>query len=83
MPEESLPSATKKTVRPSAGEYVQRTAGIFAIRYTEPKGDAIISDGDALWLYLPSTSKNSVIKMPGAAGSGMNFLAQLLFGHSR
>ena len=76
--DQTLTSPTSKTVRPSAGEYFQRTAGIFAIRYTEPKGDAIVSDGEALWLYLPSTSKNSVIKMPGAAGSGMNFLAQLL-----
>jgi chaperone LolA len=76
--EQTLTSPTSKTVRPAAGEYVQRGSGMFAIRYTEPKGDAIISDGEALWLYLPSSSKNAVIKMPGAAGQGMNFLAQLL-----
>ncbi len=76
--DQTLTSPTSKTVRSSSGEYVQRGTGTFAIRYTEPKGDAIVSDGEALWLYLPSTSKNSVIKMPGAAGSGMNFLAQLL-----
>ncbi len=76
--DQTLTSPTSKTVRPAAGEYLQRSAGIFAIRYTDPKGDAIVSDGEVLWLYLPSTMKNSVMKMPGAAGSGMNFLAQLL-----
>jgi chaperone LolA len=75
---QTLTSPTSKTVRAAAGEYMQRSAGIFAIRYTDPKGDAIISDGQVLWLYLPSSMKNSVMKMPGAAGSGMNFLAQLL-----
>lgn len=76
--DQTLTSPTSQTVRPAAGEYVQRSAGVFAIRYSNPKGDAIVSDGTSLWLYLPSTLKNSVVKMPGAAGAGMNFLAQLL-----
>lgn len=50
----------------------------FAFRFAEPAGDAIVSDGSALWVYLPSSAKGQVLKMPGEAGHAFDFLTQLL-----
>jgi outer membrane lipoprotein carrier protein len=55
----------------SRGEVQQRKPGRFAVRFTEPAGDVIVSDGATLWLYLPSTTPGQVIKSPlGATGAG-------------
>jgi outer membrane lipoprotein carrier protein len=62
----------------SRGEFFQGGALRFAFRFSEPAGDAIVSDGSALWVYLPSTAKGQVLKMPGEAGHSFDFLTQLL-----
>jgi outer membrane lipoprotein-sorting protein len=64
--------------RTAKGELFQRGAWQFALRYSDPAGDAIVSDDSALWVYLPSTMKGQVLKLPRAAGAGFDFLAHLL-----
>lgn len=60
------------------GELFQHGAWRFALRYSDPAGDAIVSDNEALWVYLPSTMKGQVFKLPRTAGAGFDFLAHLL-----
>ena len=50
----------------------QRQPARFSFRFVQPKGDMIIGDGKWLWVYLPSSTPNQVIKVPmteGGAGS--------------
>ncbi len=62
----------------SRGELFQRGTTHFALRFSEPAGDAIVSDGSALWIYLPSTQPGQVLKLSVGAGASLNFLGQLL-----
>jgi outer membrane lipoprotein carrier protein len=45
------------------GEMLQRVPGQLAIRFTDPDGDRIVADGQYVWVYLPSTNPDQVIKM--------------------
>ena len=76
--EQTLTSPATGTVYPARGEYFQSGGSRFALRFTEPSGDAIVNDGTSLWLYLPSAAKGQVIKMPSQAGAGLDVLAELL-----
>jgi len=76
--EQALTSPATGTVRASRGEYFQGGGSRFAIRFADPAGDAIVNDGTSLWLYLPSTAKGQVIKLPSRAGAGFDVLASLL-----
>jgi len=59
-----------KTVT-SRGEMRQRKPGLLDIRFSDPAGDRIVSDGKALWIYLPSTNPGQVIKTaPNKDGTG-------------
>ncbi len=75
--EQVLTSPGTAGTHTSRGEYFQGGTK-FALRFTDPSGDAIVSDGADLWLYLPSTAKGQVIKMPSQAGQGLDVLSELL-----
>lgn len=56
----------------SRGEFEQRRPNKFAFRFSDPKGDKIISDGKFVWVYLPSSQPDQVIRIAledGGAGS--------------
>ena len=56
----------------SRGEFEQARPNLFAFRFSEPKGDVIVSDGRHVWAYLPSSTPGRVTRMPlssDAAGS--------------
>jgi outer membrane lipoprotein carrier protein len=56
----------------SRGEFEQQRPDRFVFRFSEPKGDIIVSDGKFVWLYLPSSAPGQVIRAPlssDAAGS--------------
>ena len=53
----------------SHGEVQQQPPGRFAVHFTDPAGDVIVADGKWLWVYLPSTNPDQVIKSPVAANS--------------
>ena len=52
------------------GKYVQQRPNRLAIRFTQPASDAIVSDGQYVWVYLPSTAPGRVVKRPATQGSG-------------
>ena len=52
------------------GELQRQEPNKFDIRFTDPAGDRIVSDGTHLWVYVPSTNPGQVIKMPLAATAG-------------
>lgn len=62
----------------SHGEYFQGGNSRFALRFTNPAGDAVVNDGTSLWLYLPSSAKGQVIKMKSGAGTKFDLLGELL-----
>ena len=75
--EQTMTSEATGNTHPARGEYFQ-SGTKFALRFTEPAGDAVVSDGTTLWMYLPSSIKGQVIKMPAEVGQGLDFLSALL-----
>jgi len=50
------------------GQVLRKAPNLLAITFTDPAGDKIISDGKAVWVYLPSTTPGQVMKMtPGGS----------------
>jgi outer membrane lipoprotein carrier protein len=78
---------TDETTR---GEFLQQRPNKFAMRWRQPRGDLIMSDGEYLWVYLPSTAPQQVVRQsltgrggggrPGAsrAGAGADLVAEFL-----
>lgn len=66
----------------SRGQFLQQRPNKFAMRWTQPRGDVVMSDGQYLWVYLPSSAPNQVIRsaiQQGAAGgSGADIVAEFL-----
>jgi len=48
----------------SAGQFEQARPDRFAFRFSDPKGDLIVSDGKYVWVYLPSSTPGQVIRAP-------------------
>jgi outer membrane lipoprotein carrier protein len=46
----------------ASGEYQQQRPGKLSVRFSEPANDRIVADGRYVWLYLPSTSPDQVIR---------------------
>ncbi|HJR15477.1 MAG TPA: outer membrane lipoprotein carrier protein LolA [Gemmatimonadales bacterium] len=65
----------------SRGTLVQAGESKFAMRFTDPPGEAIVIDGKHVWIYTPSTVPDQVIRMKVPSGGpayGYNLLAWLL-----
>jgi outer membrane lipoprotein carrier protein len=64
----------------ATGEYQQERPARLAVRFADPANDRIVADGNFVWLYLPSTAPDQVIKTPQtAAGTGtVDLTAQFL-----
>lgn len=62
--EQSITNALTGSAIPSKGEFEQSRPDRFAFRFSDPKGDVIISDGKFVWLYLPSSTPGQVIRAP-------------------
>lgn len=55
----------------SRGTLVQRRPDRFLMRFSEPAGDVIVSDGKWIWVYYPSVDEKQVMRAPvGAGGAG-------------
>jgi outer membrane lipoprotein carrier protein len=78
--EQTISNPLTGSTHASRGEFQQERPGRLSVRFTHPKGDRIVADGKAVWLYLPSTAPDQVIKMPAtAAGTGtVDFTTQFL-----
>ena len=64
----------------SSGELQQRRPSRFEVKFMEPAGDRIVSDGKWVWVYLPSTNPGQVIraKLGDATAGAPDFAAQFL-----
>lgn len=75
---QTLSNPRTRTDLRSRGEFFQKGAQLFAFKFTQPAEDRVVSDGQVLWLYSPSTAKGQVFKMPRAAGAAMDLVASVL-----
>ena len=67
------------SVSSARGEMLVHRPGRIAIRFTDPAGDQIVSDGKRMWIYLPSSAPDQVIRTQAAAqGSGFDVAGDLL-----
>ena len=64
----------------ATGEYQQERPGKLAVSFADPANDRIIADGKFVWLYLPSSAPDQVIRsVQGAGGTGtVDLTAQFL-----
>ncbi|MBA3761322.1 MAG: outer membrane lipoprotein carrier protein LolA [Gemmatimonadota bacterium] len=65
----------------SRGTLIQAGNAKLAMRFTDPPGEAIVSDGKHVWVYTPSTVPDQVIRLKAPSGGptyGYNLLAWLL-----
>lgn len=62
------------------GRLYQSGTSKLSMRFSDPAGDAIVMDGEALWVYTPSSAPGQVIKLPPPSGPGFgpNIVAWLL-----
>ncbi|HWA40888.1 MAG TPA: outer membrane lipoprotein carrier protein LolA [Gemmatimonadales bacterium] len=63
----------------SRGRLAQQGNDRFAMRFSDPRGEALVMDGTMLWIYTPSTTPGQVIRTAQPTGSGApNLVAWLL-----
>jgi outer membrane lipoprotein carrier protein len=65
---------------PSRGEFLQQKPGRFAMRWSQPRGDLIVADGQYLWVYLPSSTPGQVVRtrLTGRPGESPDIIAEFL-----
>jgi outer membrane lipoprotein carrier protein len=65
----------------SRGTLIQAGPAKLAMRFTDPPGEAVVIDGEHVWVYTPSTVPGQVLRMRLPSGGpvyGYNILAWLL-----
>ena len=65
----------------SRGTLVQSGTAKLAMRFSEPPGEAIVIDGQHVWIYTPSTVPDQVLRLKVPSGGpvyGYNLLAWFL-----
>lgn len=64
----------------SRGTLYQRRPDRFLLRFSDPAGDLIVSDGRYFWIYYPSVDEKQVIRAPAGEGraGGVDLQAQFL-----
>ena len=62
------------------GELLIKRPGRIAVRFTQPSGDRIVSDGKFVWIYLPTSAPGQVMRAPAddSQGTGMDVSTELL-----
>ena len=78
--EQTLKNPLTGTEARATGEIVLQQPNRMAVNFTKPSGDRVVSDGKWLWVYLPSTAPNQVIKLPAKSKgiSGVDLVGELL-----
>lgn len=56
--------------RTGRGRLCQERPDRFAMRFTEPAGDAVVMDGTWVWVYYPSMDPKQVLRFPVARSPG-------------
>jgi chaperone LolA len=62
-----------------SGRVCQARPNLFAMRFTDPIGDAVVADGEAVWVYFPSSDPRTVVRAgPDRAAGGHDFHREFL-----
>lgn len=56
--------------RTGVGRLCQASPNLFAMRFSDPEGDAVVVDGESTWVYFPSLDPKQVFKGPVEASAG-------------
>ena len=59
------------------GTLYYRAPGRYRIEYSYPRGDVVVDDGTWVWIYLPSSQPDQVIRQPADGSGGANPLTYL------
>jgi outer membrane lipoprotein carrier protein len=62
----------------SRGTISQRRPDRFLMKFSQPAGDVIVSDGEYFWLYYPSVDRKQVLRTRTAAAGGLDLQAQFI-----
>jgi outer membrane lipoprotein carrier protein len=65
----------------SRGTLTQAGAAKLSMRFTDPPGEAVVIDGEHVWIYTPSTVPGQVLRLAAPSGGpvyGYNLLAWFL-----
>ena len=64
----------------SSGEFLREAPARFAFRWRHPAGDVILSDGQVLWAYLPSSAPGQAVRttLTGKPGESADVLEEFL-----
>jgi outer membrane lipoprotein carrier protein len=78
--EQTLKNPLTGTEARASGELLLEQPNRMAVTFTKPSGDRVVSDGKWLWVYLPSSAPNQVIKLPAKSKgiSGVDMVGELL-----
>lgn len=78
--DQSLTNPLTSRSAKAKGELLVKRPGRIAVRFTEPSGDRIVSDGEFVWIYLPTSAPGQVVRThaDAAQGTGMDVSTELL-----
>jgi len=63
----------------SSGSLCQEAPNLFAMRFADPEGDLLVADGEAFWVYYPSSDPRQVIRFEmEARPGGLDFHREFL-----
>lgn len=51
-----------RSERTGSGRVCQARPNLFAMRFSDPEGDAIVADGESVWVYFPSNDERQVLR---------------------
>jgi len=60
--EQTVTNSLTGSTANARGEFQQQRPNKLSIRFTDPAGDRIVSDGASVWVYLPSSAPGQVVK---------------------
>jgi outer membrane lipoprotein carrier protein len=63
----------------SRGEILRRQPNLLAINFSDPKGDRVVADGKAVWIYLPSSAPGQVVRLTAGSRAAGNIDPGALF----
>jgi outer membrane lipoprotein carrier protein len=78
--DQSLSNPVTGRTAQAKGELLVKRPGRVAVRFTQPSGDRIVSDGKFVWIYLPTSAPGQVIRAHAddSQGTGMDVSTELL-----
>src|SRR4051812_26492206 len=62
--EQTITNPLMRSTSVAKGSFAQQQPNKLAVRFSDPAGDAIISDGQYLWIYLQQSAPGQVMKRP-------------------